>query len=90
MELFGGSILTSVVVMLAAAGGQLLEDHNLSLGTIASVGAIVLAGTWHLSRQFQKIDDRLTLLENTTKRLYCQKQLVDDCDNPVRKKAKHE
>lgn len=60
------------------AASQLIENHDVNLATVASVGAIVMIGTWRLSKQFQKIDDRLERLEDRTSRLWCQRQPPTD------------
>ena len=57
--------MLALVTMAGAAGGELLESHNLSLSTVAAVGMVVFTGTWSLSKRFANIEDRLGSIEKT-------------------------
>ena len=59
------------MVMASAAGGNLIEKHNVNLPTVASVGMTVFLGAWWLSARLTKIDDRLETLERDVEHLDC-------------------
>jgi len=66
-------------VMLVTAGTQLIEDHEVRIPTVASVGTVVVVGAWQLSRRFQRIDDQLASLNKEIKSLSCHRGKPDDC-----------
>ena len=76
----------TILCCLATAAGNALEDHSISLGTVAAVGGIVLPAAWWLSRKFTQIDDRAEgvakQLKSTelqfTKRLIDIERKIDD------------
>ena len=66
----------TLLAMGAAAGGGLLENHEVGLTTVASVGAVVLPAAIWLSRKFTHWEDRLddveTLIRDPIKRAVAQ------------------
>lgn len=64
-------IIAAAVVMSGTATGELMEGHQVSLPTVASVGMTVFMGAWWLSGRFTRLDDRIVSLEQTVSKLYC-------------------
>lgn len=48
----------AIIGIGAAAGGDLIETHTLSIGTVCAVAGIVIPAVWWLSRKFTNIDDK--------------------------------
>lgn len=57
--------------MAGTAAGGLIENHDMDLKTVCAVGAIVLSGTWTLSRRFQRMEDRVENMERMVSKLAC-------------------
>ena len=69
-DIFSVCAITGLAAVGAATGGA-VEDHSVSIGTVASVLGIVAPATWWLSRKFQAVDDRLRSVEDKLNELYC-------------------
>lgn len=75
------------IVMGAAAAGQLIEDHAISLPTVCAVGAVVLGGTWWLSHKFAEVEadsaklhEAVLRIETKMNALPCQMQPPPKCE----------
>lgn len=66
-----GIIGLAMGVMAVTATGQYIEDHELRLPTVCSVGAVVIGGAWQLSRRFQRIEDHFQTLDEKLNALWC-------------------
>ena len=54
----GHPIVVCVLGLAGIVGGDLIENHTVSLGTVVGVAAIVLPTAWWLGSKFKEIDDR--------------------------------
>lgn len=70
------SIVASGIVMTATAGSSLVEDHAIDLKTVGAVGAIVLSGTWSLSKRFARIEEKLEGLKELQHRIEVVEKLI--------------
>ena len=51
-------MLVCLLGLGGVVGGDLIENHAISLGTVVGVAAIVLPTAWWLGAKFKEIDDR--------------------------------
>ena len=72
-----------LLAMAGAGAGELIQNHTMDLRTVCAVGAIVLTGTWTLSRRFTHLEDRLGDVERDIKDLPCVlKPRKEKCKEP--------
>jgi hypothetical protein len=61
-----------LLAMAGAGAGELIQNHTMDLRTVCAVGAIVLTGTWTLSRRFTHLEDRIAGIEKDIHDLTCE------------------
>lgn len=69
------------IASIAAAGtgaGGLVEDHTMSVATVAAVFTIVLPATWWVSSRLTKLQAKLEELYHIVNKLDCNKCPVKD------------
>lgn len=82
-----GPTTATLIAMLATATGGLIEDHSIDIKTVSSVGGIVFAGVWAISRRFTRIEDRLDEHERLMRGLRCVRDREEpECEQKKKKK----
>lgn len=74
-----GVIGLAFLVMGATASAQVIEEHDVRLPTVVSVGAVVIGGAWQLSKRFQRIDDRFESIDKKLDTLWCVRKPDQNC-----------
>jgi len=72
------TIGATIIAGVGTAAGDLLENHNVSLATVAAVCTVVLPAAWWMAGKFQRIEDgqqsardHLASLDRKVDRLPC-------------------